>query len=592
MAYHTKYNNKNMVERLLEFEHIFPGEESQPIANYLKDCSKEMIRGVSTFFLSFKNINTSHSNKKLIKELFCQENKKFGERVYAKILEFEEQGVQVNIINHYSSLRLFEIYYDLEDAEDSQTPAEFEINLLKAYLLLNTEWTKMQEKAMASVDKAKEELAEEYGVKSIPLVNLLVTFFPTFDKDNYDVNQVWLSQLYRSILFLQFIADHPKGKKLWDTFLNIYNCKSWQDYLKKLIPITLSSLNFDNERHTTISVKNDECFDENCDFLEKIILEEYGKEEDFRSLREKPLYRIDKGEYRIIFNLFVIQKLYKGLYFTLRNINDSLPAKDRISKNFRQFVTDNFSEQTLCYKVLDSIYPKCKVKKPGREILKMGITGEPDYYIRVDNNILLFESKDVLISAEKKMSYDYEIYDKEFENKFYYHTDKDGKEIISAVVQLIKNVKKVLNKEVPFDNQYREIKTKIYPILITYEMEYDTPGLNMIVNSWFEAELSELKEKNPYLRTYQVNPLVIINIDTLIYYMDYLNQKVQLHTIIQQFLVNNNFFKSYYPFEDLSFSFFLSNYIGTKYKQSRDNTNHKIIKDMIPSLFPEKFSQQ
>lgn len=38
-----------MVERLLEFEHIFPSEESQPIANYLKGCSKETIRGVATF---------------------------------------------------------------------------------------------------------------------------------------------------------------------------------------------------------------------------------------------------------------------------------------------------------------------------------------------------------------------------------------------------------------------------------------------------------------------------------------------------------------------------------------------------------------
>lgn len=397
-----KHKNKNMIERLLEFEHIFPSKESQPIANYLKGCSKETIRGVATFFLSFNNIYTTHSNQKLIKELFCLENKKFGEKVYAKILEFEQKGIPVNIINHYSSLRLFKIYYDLEDDEDSQAPAEFEINLFKAYLLLNTEWTKMQDKAITSVDKAKKELLEEYGEKSIFLIKSFVTYFPTFDKENYDVKQVWLSQLYRSILLLQFIADHPKGKKLWNTFLNIYNCKSWQDYLKKLIPITLSALNFDNEQHTTISVINDECFDENCNFLEKFILEEYGKEEDFRSLREKPLYRIEKGEYRIIFNLFVIQKLYKGLYFTLRNINDSLPAKDRISRNFRQLVTDNFSEQTLCYKVLDSIYPECKVKKPGREILELGIIGEPDYYIRDDNNILLFESKDVLISAEKK----------------------------------------------------------------------------------------------------------------------------------------------------------------------------------------------
>lgn len=579
-----------MIERLLEFEHIFPSEESQPIANYLKGCSKETIRGVATFFLSFNNIYTTHSNQKLIKELFCQENKKFGEKVYAKILEFEQKGIPVNIINHYSSLRLFEIYYDLEDDEDSQAPAEFEINLFKAYLLLNTEWTKMQYKAITSVDKVKKELVEEYGEKSISLIESFVTHFPTFDKENYDVKQVWLSQLYRSILLLQFIADHPEGKKLWKTFLNIYNCKSWQDYLKKLIPITLSALNFDNEQHTTISVINDECFDENCVFLEKFILEEYGKEEDFRSLREKPLYRIEKGEYRIIFNLFVIQKLYKGLYFTLRNINDSLPTKDRISRNFRQLVTDNFSEQTLCYKVLDSIYPECKVKKPGREILELGIIGEPDYYIRDDNNILLFESKDVLISAEKKMSYDYEIYDKEFENKFYYHTDQNGKEVISAVVQLINNVKRVLNNEFPFDVRRQKERIKIYPILITYEMEYEVPGVNVIINNWFQAELSELKDNNPHLKTYQVNPLVIINIDTLIYYMDYLSQKVRLHTIIQQFLVDNKCFKSYSHFENLSFSYFLSNYITEKFTKKGIFPNYKIIKDMIPSLFPEEFS--
>ena len=576
------------LERLLEFEEIFPNETPQPLIDYLKGSSKEMIRGVATFFLSFNNVNTSHTNKKLLKEIFSKENDEIRNFVYSKITNFKRNGIDINIINHYSSLRLFELYYDFVEAEVSQTFEEFEINLFKVYLLLNTEWVKKQDQAINSVEKVKETITEEFGKGAIPIIKVFTTFYPTFDKDNYDIMQSWVSQLYRSILFLKFISNHPKGGKLWSTFLDHNNCDSWQNYLKKLIPITLSAIKFDNERHTTISVVKDEYFEDNCDFIENIILEEYDKDEDFRPLRENPIYKIKRGEYRIIFNLFVVQKLYKGLYFALKNINDSLSKSNKISKNFRQLVTDEFSEQTLCYEVLSNIYPVCDIKIPGRHILELGFIGEPDYYIRYGNNILLFESKDVLVSASKKMSYNYEVYDKEFENKFYYHIDQNGKEVISAVVQLRNNIEKILKKEFSFDEKYDINNINIYPILLTHEMEYDTPGLNVIVNEWFQAEMKELKDENPHLQINRCNPVVIINIESLIFRMDYLSQIVQLHIILKQFFLDNKKMSCYSPIENISFSFYFDTYIKDKFIRRNIHADYKIIKKMIPDLFPDE----
>ena len=76
--------------------------------------------------------------------------------------------------------------------------------------------------------------------------------------------------------------------------------------------------------------------------------------------------------YRIIFNLFVVEKIFKGVYFLLRDVNKTLAAATRI-KEIKSFYGDEFSEKILCYKVMKSIYPDKCIRFSGKELADMKI---------------------------------------------------------------------------------------------------------------------------------------------------------------------------------------------------------------------------
>src|SRR5690606_12184290 len=118
---------------------------------------------------------------------------------------------------------------------------------------------------------------------------------------------------------------------------------------------------------------------------------------DFLTTRTKPFYKVVDGHYRIIFKLFVVEKIFKGVYFLLREINKSLGPSVQI-KDIKSFYGDEFSEQILCYKVMESIYLDKSIRFSGKELSDLKIDAAPDYYIRKGNNILLVESKDFLIA--------------------------------------------------------------------------------------------------------------------------------------------------------------------------------------------------
>jgi hypothetical protein len=83
-----------------------------------------------------------------------------------------------------------------------------------------------------------------------------------------------------------------------------------------------------------------------------------------------------------------------------------------------------------------------------------------------------------------------------------------------GVGQIITNIKKLLNDENKYDDGFDKNKNQTYPILVTYDSMFDTPGLNRILLISFFRELRRLKDEE--LDVTKVKPLIIVNIDTLI----------------------------------------------------------------------------
>lgn len=572
--------------QVLEFEVVFPNEEPKTIEQYLSGGSKEIILNVAAFFLGFKSFDSKYkSNVELLKAIFNPENNSFANAVYNKIIQQERIGREIIIINTYSSLRLFEYFFSKEEEVVTQTATEFERNLFKAYLVLNSQYTAAQKLAFESTKNLLEEI-------KVPML-FFSMHYPISDKTNYDINQVWISQVAKAIYLFQFLENHTKTRDLLNAFLTHFEKKTWQDYLKDLIPLTDPAIKKVREAHTDIVINPGAKHKESCDFLEKLVVKDNDPlyEYDFLTLRERPFYKISDGVYRIIFNLFVVEKIYKGLYFLLRDINAKLPSK---IKEIRSFYGDEFSEKFLSYKVIESIYRQKCLKLSGKEISDLKIDGGPDYYIRKGKDILIFESKDFLVKADDKLSFNFEVYEKEFRRILYFEILPDGREKPKAVMQLINFLRELLQNNFKPDTNYKYKEVYIYPILLTHDSQYDTFGFNELLDFWFQDELLGLKDEGLFI--HRVKPITVINIDCLIDNQAALAESEQLHEIIKLYhehkmIDKNKKFKTKAEHEQymmtklIPFAQFIDRYFNKKGL----NKLPPILDEVREALFPEEY---
>lgn len=528
-------DNSISMGQLLEFEVVFPEEERLSIEQYLADSSRDMILNAATFLLGFKNHKSKFDdNREFLEMFFRAENNQLANQIYDRIKGFEKNGVRIGIINTYSSLKLFEYFFSKPDDPETQSQAELEVNLFKAYLALNSEFTEKQSVAFSTAQESDDEL-------KIPMTMFCMQY-PVSDKSNYDINQIWATQMIKAIYLFQFLESNERTQPLLAAFLAYFNCPTWQEYLKSLLPLTIPAIKNEREAHTDIVVEPGDKFEQGCAFIEKLMIQENDEldQNDFLTTRAKPFYKVEDGVYRIIFNLFVVEKIFKGVYFLLRDVNKALPAAQKI-KEIRSFYGDEFSEKILCYKVMESIYTDKCIRFSGKELADKKIDAAPDYYVRKGKNILLFESKDFLIAADKKMSFDFNVYEEEFGRVLDYEELSDGKIKPKAVMQLINSIRRILKKEFPVDTDYHYKEVFIYPVLLTHDHQYDTPGFNELIDFWFQDALLELAEEGLFI--HHVKPLSVVNIDSLIYNQVGLYSGIQLHEILNLYHENKKVVK-------------------------------------------------
>ncbi len=555
------------IDLLVTFSEVFE-EEPKDLKVYLTGISRTKLLNVGAFFLGFANRNSKFQDaKELLSMFFRHENNLLANDIYKK-LEFlkQRENADLIIINPLTFLQLFEFCFDNLSEDDSQTGAESEVNIFKAILYLNEQNIKMQNVAFSSTQNIED-------VSKLAAMSLAQSF-PYSELINHDDSEVLAGQMIKSIFLFEFLESDPRTKFLLTEFLNHFESPDWKSFLKNTFPLSFAVIKSKKEAHIDIVVPQDEYFESSCKFLDKLNVTDTQalNDYDFRKIRSKPFYKVEQGIYRIIYGLFVIELIHKGVFFKLYEINNGLKDGERI-KNFRSLYCDDFSEKYLLYKLLNSIYRNRYIEYSGEEIKQFGIEAEPDYYIRNGNNVFLFESKDILINATIKPSYDYNLYEQEFKKKLYYE-EKGGKIEKKAVLQLIHGIENILTKQFPFDTNYKTKSIHVYPILILHDHQFNIAGLNVIVNSWFQNELIKLKGKG--LPIDKIKPLVIIDIDTLLFHQDLFRDRIlKLNQVLDEYFkfitfdtkrkyLNEEHLKKYAKRIVLTFPLFLSNYVAEK----------------------------
>ncbi len=328
----------------------------------------------------------------MLKVWFNYANHEIRDTLIAKL------GPTDSIVNIISSLNLVEYVIRNEfEEEHTISDSDFEINLLKAYLVLNDQQLKLENDNLQLLPPEDAD-ADERLIASMITIN-----FHDSDLMNYEILDILIPQIVKSVIFFQYLDNRQELKHHLDYFLKMYECDSWEQWITQYLALVLPAISQENKSYFDFEIPKDNDYERNCRFLDSLsVVDESGNHKDYIQLRSNPLIKISNGRYRVINTLFLMEKMFKSIQFLFSlKINNELPKEYKL-KNFRADHCDMFSEQTLLYKVIADCFPKKWVHISGQDFKASGYEGEPDYYLRFKNKIFFLKVKMVFLTRRTK----------------------------------------------------------------------------------------------------------------------------------------------------------------------------------------------
>ena len=439
--------------------------------------------------------------------------------IFTSITEYYQKigftSKQLTVLNLWSNFTLMDLLLsqssDQENTHDSQ---DFNKNLFLNYLQVNDQFISKSDSLANEIKSEDYRRIEDY-IARFHISNSINHFEITYT----DVSHTLISNFYKSFLLLSFLESEYNN--LLKVFLADYNVCSKEDFLKSIIPIASHAINGEVSDSGIQILKTEG--DKSTIFLDLLIANSettVKSLEDFVHLRSNPLFKIEEDEYLIIDRGLAINRLFNSIFFDILKI-----IKDKrveIKRDFFGIYTYDFIEKYLSYTVLDKIFIKRNFKVFTGEYINStyDVDTEPDYYVRNGKKILLFEIKGSVIRGDVKQSFSWPKIEEEVRKKFY--GDKKDKK---AVLQLVERIEILVEEKDQrgFYDKSRPDNFIVTPILIVVDHSLSTIGINHILNTWFQEEISKSKILSPI--KHRIKKLVLINIDSLIVYSEYLKDK-------------------------------------------------------------------
>lgn len=485
----------------LEFDNVFPEEEPKEILDYLSKISRETL-------LKFIGFSTTKDQPNYDRVFSNPERQyEINKRVvdYGKAYQIPERPI---LISRESSLMLSEIILAnrnilLENNENNNIEEE-ELNLFKAYLLINLQANKKQNlgNAQDNIDRMAEML--------------IAMSFSSADTGLLEDNDLEFAKLlYATVVkfefLLEFVAEDG-NQYLGEALAKEFGQENLEqlNYQVKLLIATLLRMKHQNSYILTPER------DDHINFLNTLTNPKIEVSEDFTNLKIFPLYKINETQFSLVDYFYLLDKFFKSVRFILKDAFIAYHGLDPKDTSFFSFYNTQFSEEVVMKKVLDEIFHwKYMVKRQEAATRD----NEPDYYIRHNNRIYLFENKDVLVRADIKSSSDIEKIKKLLDKKFVHDGDRHV-----GIGQLITSIQQIVNKTFVYDDYANQKNNlSIYPILLVSDRVFEIPGMNYLLNKRYE-ELVQERLGNMY-NSSLIKPLTFIDIDTLIFWAPHLKEK-------------------------------------------------------------------
>jgi hypothetical protein len=249
--------------------------------------------------------------------------------------------------------------------------------------------------------------------------------------------------------------------------------------------------------------------------LSEIPHEEWNKEIGLPFFRNHFLFQLSDRSLLVVNPDLMVDKIYQGLKFMMyRSVcKHELPSpKGKPFKDFSAFSSslgENFSEGELLGPILNQSLEKWSdLFKTGQDFRNQSIVGEPDFYIRKDDSLLLVEFKDVTLSESSKQSDDVGVVKNDILKRLCWDDGRSRK----GVGQLLWNINRLKDGDFRLiDTSYMDIKN-IYPILVTTDNVFSSSGVNALI----EENCKQLLKQYSFSDDFTIYNPVIIDIDTLI----------------------------------------------------------------------------
>jgi hypothetical protein len=518
---------------LVEFNDLFRGD-TPPVAALLTGISRlERLQGVS-HLLGYLSQTAAPKRDYVtdMQQIFGPTNDVFAGQVYRMTQELANRvGSKLNFFHPKTMLQLFGYCFEMSDGRVTQTEAEIERNVFTACLVLNGAYIQEQYQAMT--------MARQLLLGQPLAATALAGTFSDFELINHRLPNIAILQIIKSVRLFEFLEADARFSPLLDAFLRRFHCENWQAFFRQLSGIIKPVTQAETPGRIAVEVPPGPEYDEACAFLRHFTLPEGQPLDmvDFTSLRSTPLVEEIPGTFVLEYPVLVLETLHKGLYFQFNLANRQLPKGQR-EPDWRAVYCDLFSEQYLMYLLLNAIFKDRGLSLSGKTILdgwQLKGQSEPDYYFRNGQRAVLFESKDVLVNKDAKAGHDFATYLDEVKKKFY--EDQEGHP--KAARQLANNVERLLGHRLPFDVDFDPEQLIIYPVLVVHDRLYNQPGLNVVVNDWFQDELAKLAQKG--LPVHNVRPLIIIDVDTLLaYHEDFREGRLVFEDVLEEYLAYLN----------------------------------------------------
>jgi hypothetical protein len=556
------------INLVAEYSKIYP-EKNCKVYDFASGIPKNHIINIASHFLMYQTHDRKDVTWNNVKNYWFSNT---NSTEYIDLISRLQKTYSNNfggltILTTYSSLKLLQLGLDIKYDSKSKSESEVELDIFKIYLLFNEEITNLQNNNLA-------EIKRKYSIIEKPL-KLFLLSFSTSEFENYIYAREFFCQSVKSMFLFKFLENDVNLKRHYEIFRNSFKITNLFDYYNRIIPLVQYIVNKKNIGYVEVTLDPlSENFDDDKLFFDKISVQEFDPAEDidFKIIRSRPVIQLSENVYRLTHPIFITDKIYKGIFFELAFINSQFTDDEKI-KEIRTYITNEFSEKILFYKIIEYSIREKYLRFSGSNLYQLGFDAAPDYYIRDGNNIMIFENKDILFSGKIKNSFSFQQIEEELRKKLL--RKNDGKAV--GINQLVNSIKHILEKSFLFDTDYECENLSIYPVIILHDIVYDAPGLNSLLNYWFQLELSNFKSKYSNVN---IKPLVILSIDTLIRTAELIkSEKLSLFEMLDKYYsnvyfnieggdVDNNNLKSYLPSSKI-----IENLINDEYK-SFINNNH------------------